>query len=204
MTTTSHSIIALGGRHTGEREENDFYATEPVAADLLVKAESLTSCIWECACGAGHLAERFKELGHAVIASDIIERGYPSFIRHDFLADPPRFALMDETIDTDARFCPIDIVTNPPFNLAEKFIRRGMEILSPGRRLCFFLKLTFMESEKRDELFNIYPSSRIHVCRRRIKCAKNGDFSLVSASPTCYAWFIWEKGYTGKTIINRI
>lgn len=204
MTTKSHSIIALGGRRAGEREENDFYATEPVAADLLVKAEKLTPCIWECACGAGHLAERFKELGHAVIASDIIDRGYSAFIKHDFLADSPRFSLMDETVGTDDRFVPIDIATTPPFKLAEEFIRRSMDILLPGRKLCLFLKLTFMESEKRDELFNIYPPSRIHVCRRRVKCAKGGNFNLVSSSPTCYAWFVWVKGFNGTTKIDRI
>lgn len=204
MTIKSHSIIALGGRRTGEREENDFYATEPVAADLLVKAEALTPCIWECACGAGHLAERFRELGHAVIASDIIERGYPSFVAHDFLTDPPRFALMDETVGADDRFSPIDIVTNPPFKWAEDFVRRGMEILSPERKLCLFLKLTFLESERRDALFNEFPPARIHVCRRRVKCAKNGAFSQVQSSPTCYAWFIWQKGYNEPTVIDRV
>lgn len=48
-------------------------------------------------------------------------------------------------------------------------------------------------------------AARIHVCRKRIKCAKNGDFSAVKSSPTCYAWFVWQKGFhDGKTIIDRI
>lgn len=34
---------------------------------------------------------------------------------------------------------------------------------------------------------------------------KNGDFSAVKSSPTCYAWFVWQKGFhDGKTIIDRV
>ena len=34
----------------GEREKNDYYATEPSAAQLLMKVEQFNSDIWECAC----------------------------------------------------------------------------------------------------------------------------------------------------------
>lgn len=186
----SHSIIALGGRRNDERQQEDFYATEPVAVDLLIKAEpTLNHIVWECACGMGHLSERFKEHGFGVRCSDLIARGFEC-----------------ETIDflkyTATVY--IDIVTNPPFKLAENFIRHGMDILENGRKLCLFLKLTFLESERRTELFKKYPPIRIHVCKNRIKCAKNGDFSKVESSPTCYAWFVWEKGYSGSTVIDRI
>lgn len=186
---TSHSIISNGGVHTDDREENDFYATEPIAANLLCNSEYLNSLIWEPACGNGHLAEQFKELGFDVIATDIIERDYPCG-RVDFLKSSKDI------------FC--DIVTNPPYKLASEFIKKGYELLRPKSKLCLFLKLTFLESVARDKLFEQYPVSRIHVCRKRIKCAKNGDFSKVQSSPTCYAWFVWEKGYSGPTIIDRV
>jgi len=38
-------------------------------------------------------------------------------------------------------------------------------------------------------------------------CAKNGDFDGMRAgggSAVAYAWFIWEKGYQGETIIGWI
>ena len=34
----------------GEREMNDYYATEPYAAQLLMEVEQFNSDIWECAC----------------------------------------------------------------------------------------------------------------------------------------------------------
>lgn len=42
---TSHSNL--------ERQPDDYYATDPVAIDLLLKQEQFNSNIWECACGGG-------------------------------------------------------------------------------------------------------------------------------------------------------
>ena len=44
-----------------ERENNDYYATEPKAAELLLEVEDLHKQFWECACGEGHLAEVFRK-----------------------------------------------------------------------------------------------------------------------------------------------
>ena len=45
-----------------ERQEDDFYATDPTAIDDLLRYETFNKNIWECACGQGHLAERLKEI----------------------------------------------------------------------------------------------------------------------------------------------
>lgn len=34
--------------------------------------------------------------------------------------------------------------------------------------------------------------------------AINGDFENINSSAVCYAWFVWEKGYKGQTIIDWI
>lgn len=192
----SHSLLSNGGLHADDREENDFYATEPAAADLLEKAEKMSPFLWECACGKGHLSRRFLDLGHKVVSTDLIARGFGGVF--DFLSFEDIYKIRGIPV-TD-----YDIVTNPPYRLTESFIRHAFGYLGEGRKLCLFLKLTFLESVARDDLFKRYPVSRIHVCRKRIKCAKNGDFSKVQSSPTCYAWFVWEKGYTGPTIIDRV
>ncbi len=43
-----------------ERESNDYYATEPKAAELLLEVEDLHTAVWECACGEGHLPRRYN------------------------------------------------------------------------------------------------------------------------------------------------
>ncbi len=72
--------------HTDEeREKDDFYATDPDAVDRLLMVESPNRRIWECAAGAGHLAERLKEYGYDVYATDIKDRGYALGSVQDFL-----------------------------------------------------------------------------------------------------------------------
>ena len=72
------AFVTLGAsNHTDkERESNDFYATDPVAIDKLLGAMSLPEKIWECACGTGCLSERLKDLGHEVVSTDLVDRGY--------------------------------------------------------------------------------------------------------------------------------
>lgn len=38
----------------------------------------------------------------------------------------------------------------------------------------------------------------------RLNCAKNGDFDAYKSSAMAYAWFVWEKGFTGKPVIEWI
>ena len=59
-----------------ERENDDYYATEPKAAELLLELEQFSPNIWECACGEGHLSEVFKKHGYNVYSTDLVDRGY--------------------------------------------------------------------------------------------------------------------------------
>ena len=87
---------ALGARNYAResRESNDYYATDPKAARLLMGVETFSPMVWECACGEGHLAKEFVAAGYHVYASDLIDRGYGS--QRDFLAAvaPPCRALI--------------------------------------------------------------------------------------------------------------
>ena len=78
MGASNHSIL--------EREENDFYATEPSAIDDLLSVGTFSKNIWECAVGQGHLAERLKEHGYTVKCTDLVDRGYPNTEIVDFPA----------------------------------------------------------------------------------------------------------------------
>ena len=77
--------VGASNHAAGERERDDYYATEPSAVDKLLAVEQPHSLIWECAAGGGHLAPRLTERGSEVYASDICDRGYPLDVRLDFL-----------------------------------------------------------------------------------------------------------------------
>lgn len=90
---STHAMLGARNYALNEREVNDYYATEPKAAQLLMAVETFSPMIWECACGEGHLAREFATAGYKVYASDLIDRGYGR--QQDFLAAtaPPSRAL---------------------------------------------------------------------------------------------------------------
>jgi hypothetical protein len=198
-TGNQNSIYTTLGasNHTDkERETNDYYATEPKALELLLQLETFSPYVWECACGEGHLSEVLKSHGYKVKSSDIIDRGYPGTEIADFLKTTKK------DIYTDF---PRDIITNPPYKYAKEFVEHALEISMDSTKIAMFLKVQFLEGKARRELFNKYPPKTIYVASSRLLCAKNGEFQKMrdgGGSAVAYAWFIWEKGYTGDTIVR--
>lgn len=178
-----------------EREENDFYATDPIAIDKLLKVEKPSHCIWECACGKGHLSDKLKQNGYEVVSSDIVDRGYKDFLIQDFF-------------QATSLGCSWDILTNPPYKYAKEFVLKALDLIAYGRNVYMFLKLTFLEDKSRyTDLFSKYPPKKVYVFSERVTCAKNGDFEAIKSSGgsvVAYAWFVWQKGYQGKTEIEWI
>lgn len=191
-TGNSKSIYTTLGasNHTDkERQGEDFYATDPIAAELLCDVETFSSNIWEPACGMGHLSEVFKKRGYNVRSSDLIDRGYGEV--QDFLG-------IDVT-EWDG-----DIITNPPYKFALDFIYKALQIIPDGHKVAMFLKVQFLEGKERRHLFDLCPPHTVYVSSSRILCAKNGDFQSIQSSAVAYAWFVWENGYKGDTIIKWI
>ena len=183
---STFSIIGASNHSETEREQNDFYATDPKALELLLDLEEFDTFVWECSCGKGHLSEVLKERGHIVRSTDLIDRGYGQG-GVDFLAVNERFNG--------------DIITNPPYSMAKEFVEHALEIVCEGNRVAMFLKLTFLESKSRREMFDKYPPEYIYVSSSRLQCAMNGDFETYrkgSGTAIAYGWFIWRKGFTGE------
>ena len=140
-----HSVCGcLGARNEckEDREEHDYYATQPIAAEWLCKIENLDHNIWECACGEGHLAKVFEREGYKVKGTDLIDRGYGEG-GIDFL-------MYYEEWDGD-------IVTNPPYKYAQEFIEHALDLVKPGHKVCMFLKVQFLEGKNRRKLFDSTP-----------------------------------------------
>lgn len=176
-----------------ERENFDYYATDPDAVEKLLEKEDFCHYIFEPACGGGHIAEVLKKHGFNVICNDIVNRGYEHQVAEgDFLL-----------MDLKARNS-YDIITNPPYKYAKEFVEKALDISQESVKVAMFLKLTFLEGAKRKELFDKYPPKKIYVFRNRIDCWKNGEKTKKPSKAVCYAWFIWEKGFKGVPIIKWI
>lgn len=196
-TGNSKSIYTTLGasNHTDkEREVHDYYATDSIAIDVLLKdgEAKLAHKVWECACGRGDLSKKLEEYGYDVYSTDLIDRGY-GIGGVDFLQ-------CTEQWDGD-------ILTNPPYKEALAFCEHALELISEGNSVYMFLKLQFLEGKARRKLFETGQLKTVYVSSSRILCAKNAEFDRMRAgggSAVAYAWFQWVKGYNGESTIKWI
>ena len=153
------------------------------------RERGLASNIWEPACGDGRLSKRLEELGYNVKSTDLIDRGYGTG-GVDFLK-------CNDVFDGD-------ILTNPPYNLALEFIEHALDLIHDGGKVFMFLKLTFLEGQKRRRLYDRKCLKYVYVSRSRIACLKNGVDMKNASSAVAYAWFEFEKGWVGDPIVKWI
>lgn len=191
---TATSIYATHGasnHSSSERAELDYYATDPEAVEKLLSVESFNHYIYEPACGGCHISTVLLEHGYDVVSRDIVDRGseFQTGVE-DFLKFNPK--------PRNSR----DIITNPPYKFAAEFVEHALDISQESVKVAMFLKLTFLEGTKRKRLFDKYPPKKIYVFRNRVDCWKNGIKPDKPSKAVCYAWFVWEKGFSGKPQIS--
>lgn len=175
----------IGGN--GERIDSDFYPTpKDVTIALMEFLKSVDSplfnlfwsighpSIWEPACGDGAISDVLKDYFPRVISSDLRETGY-----QDFIFD---FANGDQKTQYDA------IITNPPFNLAETFIRRS---LKQTNHVALLLKTQYWHASKRTKLFKDHPPAYVLPLNWR----PNFFGEKATGSPTMdFIWCVWMAG----------
>lgn len=186
----TNSMRTLGSTSItkADREENDFYATEPKAVELLLAEETFANNILEPCCGQKHITNILEQAGYTVKSSDLIDRGVGADIQ-DF------FKITDWGGD---------IISNPPYKNALDFVKHSLDIVKEGSKVAMFLKILFLEGKTRKEFFLENPPKVIYVASGRLNCAKNGDFDKYTTGAVCYAWFVWEKGYKGEPVVRWI
>lgn len=186
------ATLAASNHSSYEREERDFYATEPKALEVLIKEGGINLCnnILEPSAGNGHLVEVLKKYGYDVTCRDIVQRDYPLDDIGDFLETTEKWYG--------------DIVMNPPYKTAIQHVKKAMDIITPGHKVIAFLKLQFLEGKERRKFYDTKQLKTVYVSTSRLNCANNGDFKRYKSSAVCYAWFEWVKGYNGDPTIKWI
>ena len=185
-TKSIYTTLGASSHVPEERQKHDYYATEPEAVEMLCELETFSPKIWECACGEGHMSKVLESKGYKVKSTDLIDRGFGEG-GIDFLKTNEFFGG--------------DIITNPPYKYAQEFIEHALELIPEGNKVVMFLKVQFLEGQKRRDLFMLNPPKTVYVSSSRLACAKNGDFKDVTRA-VAYAWFVWEKGFDGDTTIK--
>ena len=177
------------------RGPHDFYPTPPEAVTPFLDAHGYDGAnymIWEPACGDGAISKILAARGYDVVSTDIRPRGIGEV--HDFLRDPPIYGAPNHPI-----------VTNPPFHLADAFVRCALAINPP--EFAFLLRTKYLEGAKRYEtIFAERPPAVIYQFIERIKFY-SGDAPR-DAQPgwntEAFAWFVWERGFQGDPVVKWI
>lgn len=188
----SSALSKIGNKITkkGLRQFHNFYATHPSCVSDILRVETFHHSILEPFCGIGSISEVLKGHGHEVESYDIIDRGYGKigdFFKVDF---------------EQGRY---DIVSNPPYNenLAN-IIKRCISLCHS--KVALLMPLRYLSgAERYREIYQINPPARIYVYQERIGIAMNGDFEKYNdpgANREIYAWYIWQKDYTGVTELH--
>lgn len=153
----------------------DYFPTPRWATYALIDNEKFEGDIWECACGDGAMSKVLEETGAEVYSSDLYTRPYGDAGR-DFL-----------TTSRQAT----NIVTNPPYNSAEGFLKAGLD--KADKKLALLLRLAFLEGSNRNRtIFSVNPPSRVWVFSERITFYPAG-VKAAGSGTTAYAWFVWDK-----------
>lgn len=159
----------------------DFFPTPAWATYALIDNEGFSGEIWESACGDGAMSRVLEQTGQFVSSSDLYNRGFGD-TGIDFL-HPRRKA--------------DNIVTNPPYNAAEGFVRSGLK--AANRKFALLLRLAFLEGANRQRtIFTEAPPSRVWVFSERITFYPAGAVQKGTGT-TAYAWFVWDKDASGST-----
>jgi hypothetical protein len=178
-------------RHPDSVRGYDLYETPKVATLALLAVEPLPPRILEPACGRGAISKVLRGAGHSVFENDIVDYGQGQDSVQDFLHFKPT-----QAGEIDA------VVTNPPYRLAQQFVRHAL-ILCP--RVFMLLRLTFLESERRRHVLDGAGLIRIHVFRNRLPMMhRDGWAGNRASNAVAFAWYVWERDYTGKAELDRI
>lgn len=158
----------------------DWFATPPFAsragAELIRQIDPDARSAWEPACGDGIMAECLLPYFNKVMASDVAPRGYGDDI--DFF--------VSGLTDYDW------LITNPPFNSAAEFVRRGLKVVRRG--VAVLCRLAFLETVDRYALHfsGDHPLSVLAPFCERVPM-QLGPWNPKCSTATAYAWFIYEK-----------
>lgn len=163
------------------REVDDFYPTPPRATRALLSVERFNGTVLEPACGDGAISKVLQEAGHNVISNDLINRGFGT-PHVDFLLD---FQTRVE-----------NIITNPPFKLANEFALHAIEMAS--NKVAFLCRLGWLEGQERRKMFVSTPLARVWVFSGRVPMLRGGNQMMKGGGGMiAFAWYVWDKAYSG-------
>lgn len=167
---------------TRGRQGHDTYPTPSEVTEALLREFEIGGRVWEPCCGEGAMVDVLARHGLRVVAGDI--RPNPVGMMIDFFSyeKPP----------SEVEW----LITNPPFNLAEKIIRHAFRIGVP--KMALVLKSSYWHAKGRVALFDDFQPSVIAPLTWR------PDFLDLGRPTMEVMWCIWHRPNSALTIYEPL
>lgn len=161
-----------------------------VIKPLMPRRDLSRDTVWEPSCNRGYMVRPLREAFYCVFESDIADYGGNPIV--DFLTVASGRGYHDW------------IITNPPFNKAEDFIRRCEE-LEPRAGYAMLVRTAFLEGVGRyDRLFARNPPNVFAQFSERVPMVK-GRYDPKASTATSYCWLVWLTHWKpGETVLMWI
>ena len=175
---------------TYDRQAEDWYVEPEWCTELLLDAVDFEGSIHDPACGQGNITKVCDARGMTSFGTDIVDRAGLFFNGMiDFSTEPRSWAR--------------NIITNPPYKLAEKFIRHGLRIVP--RKTAVLTRLEFLASQQRNALFTEHPPTKILVLSRRPSMPPGELYDPdkeARGGTLDYCWIVWDKQSDAPTTVE--
>ncbi len=186
MQNTSHAVMS---QRVEDKESRDDFPTPPWATRALIEhivtkfgAVENQTCL-EPACGVGHMNKVLLEYFETSSASDIHPYGYGEVA--NFLTTSHEAGSVDW------------VITNPPFNCAEKFVTKARTVARRG--VAILARTGFLETQGRYErLFLPHRPAVVAQFVERVPMIK-GRLDKRASTATAYAWIVWLNSDVSST-----
>jgi hypothetical protein len=91
-----------------------------------------------------------------------------------------------------------DIVTNPPYSIADEFVRHALTLAQRGSQVAMLLRNEWDCASGRNDLFRENP----HFAMKIVLTRRPRWIAGSKGSPRHnYAWFVWEIGQTASPTV---
>jgi hypothetical protein len=180
-------------QHTMNDRRDDLYETHPIATNAFIKhhKDHIPEKVWECAAGRGAISRILKDNGYSVVATDLNQHdGADDYIESsiDFLMEYSSRADM--------------IITNPPYKLANAFIRHA---LSLDCRFAGLMPLAYLSGANRFDILRHCTHCYVGIERLPMMHREGWAGPKIDSSAIPFAWFVFDVNYRSDTIpIKRI
>lgn len=179
------------------RADNDWYVEPIWCVEALADALEFPGNIWDPCCGSGTIPSIFAKRGFTVHGTDIVERWKHQSGFWD--------ATQSGTPDCIKPGIRLNVVTNPPFKMAETITRRMLPLID--YRLAVLQQLSFLASKARHSLFTEFLPSDVLILSRRPSMPPGhlieemGDKAFKGGT-TDFCWIVWTKPHDRETRVR--